>query len=137
MQFRSGKAIAYGVLIWLVGFIWGSFVFMTPSLKSVPPIPYVSSNPAISLPILAIWLPLTFLLARSFLKNSTNPEADGIKLGLVFSEVNFVLDVIILVILLGAGVGYFARISIWFGYSMLFVISWLTGRSLAKALPNS
>lgn len=136
MTFKSGKAIAYGVLVWVAGFIWGSFVFMTPSLKSVPPIPYVSSNPAISLPILAIWLPLTYLLARSFLKDSTNPEADGIKLGLVFSEVNFVLDVIILVILLGAGLGYFARISIWFGYFMLFGIAWLTGRSLAKALPD-
>jgi hypothetical protein len=59
MVFRIGKAIAYAVLIWVVGFIWGSFVFMTPSLKSTPPIPYISSNPAISFPILAIWLILT------------------------------------------------------------------------------
>lgn len=134
MRFPIGKAIGYGVLIWVVGFIWGSIVFMTPSLKSTPPIPYVSSNPAISFPIIVLWIPLTYLLARQFLKNSKTPEADGIKLGFAFSEVNFVLDVIILVILLKAGVNYFAVASIWLAYAMLFVIPWLTGRSWAKAV---
>lgn len=134
MRFSIGKAIGYGVLIWVVGFIWGSIVFMTPSLKSTAPIPYFSSNPAISFPIIVLWIPLTYFLARQFLKNSSTPETHGIKLGLVFSEVNFVLDIIILVILLKAGVGYFARASIWLGYAMLFVIPWLTGRSLAKAI---
>ena len=134
MRFPIGKAIGYGVLIWVVGFIWGSIVFMTPSLKSTPPIPYVSSNPAISFPIIVLWIPLTYLLTRQFLKNSKTPEPDGIKLGLAFSEVNFVLDVIILVILLKAGVNYFAVASIWLAYAMLFVIPWLTGRSLAKAV---
>ena len=134
MRFPIGKAIGYSVLIWVVGFIWGSIVFMTPSLKSTPPIPYVSSNPAISFPIIALWIPLTYLLTRQFLKNSKTPEANGIKLGLAFSEVNFVLDVIILVILLKAGVIYFAVASIWLAYAMLFVIPWLTGRSLAKAV---
>lgn len=134
MRFRIGKAIGYGVIIWVVGFIWGSIVFMMPSLKSTPPIPYFSSNPAISFPIIAIWIPLTYLLSRHFLKNSKAPDADGIKLGLAFSEVNFVLDVLILVVLLKAGISYFAAASIWLGYAMLFVIPWLTGRSLAKAV---
>ncbi|HSE31204.1 MAG TPA: hypothetical protein VLA93_06475 [Pyrinomonadaceae bacterium] len=134
MRFSIAKAIGYGVLIWVVGFIWGSIVFMTPALKSTPAIPYVSSNPAISFPIIVFWIPLTYLLARQFLKNSRTPEADGIKLGLVFSEVNFVLDVIILVILLKAGIIYFTNFSIWLAYAMLFVIPWLTGRSLAKAI---
>src|SRR6185436_7698877 len=106
------KALGFAILIWIIGFIWGSFVFMTPSLKSVPAIPYVSSNPAISFPIIFIWLPLAYLLARNFLKNSGTPEAQGIKLGLAFSEVNFVLDIIVLVVLLKAGVGYFASASV-------------------------
>lgn len=122
--------------MWVVGFIWGSIVFMTPSLKSVPAIPYISSNPVISFPIIALWLPLAYLLARNFLKNSRTPEADAIKLGLAFSEVNFILDIIVLVVLLKAGVGYFAAATVWLAYSMLFVIPWLTGRSLAKALPD-
>ena len=135
-RFPLVKAIAYGVVIWVVGFIWGSLVFMTPSLKSVPPIPYLSSNPAISLPIIALWLPLAYLLARNFLKNSRTPEADGVMLGIAFSEVNFVLDIIVLVFLLKAGAGFFAAASVWIAYAMLFVIAWLTGRSLAKALPD-
>ena len=136
MRFPILKAIGYGFVIWLVGFIWGSFVFMTPSLKSSPGIPYVSSNPAISFPILLLWLPLTYLLARSLLKNSPTPEAHGIKLGLIFSEVNFMLDIIVLVILLKAGVVYFAAATVWVAYAMLFLVPWLTGRSLAKALPD-
>jgi hypothetical protein len=46
------------------------------------------------------------------------------------------LDIIVLVILLNAGIGYFASASVWIAYAMLFVIAWLTGRSLAKALPD-
>jgi hypothetical protein len=134
-RFHYGKAIGYAVLIWVVGFVWGSIVFMNPSMH-VAPIPYVSTNPAISFPILLIWVVLTYVLARNFLKNSTNPEADGRKLGLIFSEVNFILDVIVLVILLKTGIGYFATLTIWFAYTMLFMMPWLIGRSLAKALPD-
>ena len=134
-RFKFGKAIGYAILLWVVGFVWGSIVFMNPSMH-VAPIPYVSTNPAISFPILLTWFVLTYALARSFLKNSTNPEAHGRKLGLIFSEVNFILDVIVLVILLKAGIGYFAALSIWLAYTMLFMIPWLVGRSLAKARPD-
>ena len=134
MRFPIVKAIAYGVVIWLIGFIWGSIVFMTPSLKKTPPIPYFSSNPAISFPIITLWIPLTYLLARQFLKNSRTPDGDGMKLGLAFATVNFVLDVIVLVVLLKAGISYFAAASIWLAYAMLFVIPCLTGRSLAKSV---
>ena len=134
MRFPIVKAIAYGVVIWLIGFIWGSIVFMTPSLKKTPPIPYFSSNPAISFPIITLWIPLTYLLARQFLKNSRTPDGDGMKLGVAFAAVNFVLDVIVLVVLLKAGISYFAAASIWLAYAMLFVIPCLTGRSLAKSV---
>jgi len=134
-RFKLGKAIGYAVLIWVMGFAWGSIVFMNPSMH-VSPIPYVSTNPAISLPILVIWFLLTYVLARNFLKDSTNPEAFGRKLGLIFSEVNFILDLIVLVFLLKAGIGYFAALSIWVAYTMLFLMPWLIGRSLAKARPD-
>ena len=39
MPQRIGKALAYAIVIWIIGFVWGSIVFMTPSLKSVRPIP--------------------------------------------------------------------------------------------------
>jgi hypothetical protein len=48
MPQKRFKAFGLAVLIWLVGFVWGSIVFMTPTLKATQPIPYISSNPAIS-----------------------------------------------------------------------------------------
>jgi hypothetical protein len=133
VRFRHWKALLYGLLIWIVGFVWGSFVFMIPALKSVSPVPYVSRNPAISFPILAIWLVLTYILARSFFKSSAAPAEDGLRLGLIFAMVNFVLDLVVLVLLLKTGVDYFISLSVWIAYAMLLVIPWLTGLSLQKA----
>ena len=134
MPFRIGKALAYAILIWITGFIWGSIVFMTPALKSVPPIPYVSSNPAISFPLLVLWPVLVYLLARSFLKPAAEKPSQGLKLGLIFSGVNLLLDLVVLVTLLKAGLGYFGSLTVWIAYGLLIIVPWLTGRSLEKAV---
>ena len=42
MPQKPFKAIGFAVLIWIVGFVWGSIVFMTPALKATAPIPYIS-----------------------------------------------------------------------------------------------
>ncbi len=68
MPYKTGKAVIYAVLLWVIGFVWGSVVFTTPAVKTIAAIPYVSSNPAISFPILIIWLVVTYLLAKSCLK---------------------------------------------------------------------
>ena len=132
MPFKIGKALIYAVLLWVVGFVWGSIVFMTPALKTVTPIPYVSSNPAISFPILFIWLIVTYLLAKSYLKAAGDKVSEGLKLGIMFSVVNVVLDLFVLVLLLKAGFGYFVSLTVWLGYFMLFIIPWIAGRSLQK-----
>jgi len=129
MPDRIGKALTYAVLLWVVGFVWGSIVFMTPALKTVSAIPYVSSNPAISFPILFIWLIVTYLVAKSYLKAANDKADEGLKLGLVFSVVNVGLDLVVLVLLLKAGFSYFISSTVWFGYVMLFMIPWIVGRS--------
>jgi hypothetical protein len=129
------KALGFAILIWIIGFVWGSIVFMTPALKSVSAIPYVSTNPAISFPILLIWVIVAYLLARNYLAGIRNREAEGLKLGVVFSVVNFVLDLLILVFLLKTGAAYFASATVWLAYFILLLIPWLTGRSLQKQLP--
>jgi hypothetical protein len=136
MPHKPFKAIGFAVLIWIVGFVWGSIVFMTPALKATQPIPYVSSNPAISVPILLIWIPLIYFLAKTYLLQVNDPDRQGFKLGLIFSATNFILDLVVLVLLLKAGTGYFAAASICFAYFLLIIIPWLTGRSLQKALPG-
>ena len=126
------KALAYALLIWIAGFVWGSIVFMTPALKSVAAIPYVSKNPAISFPILLIWPFLTYVLARSYLKNVPDKGAEGLRLGLIFSVVNLVLDLVVLVFLLKTGFSYFVSLTVWAGYLLLLIIPWLTGRLLSR-----
>jgi hypothetical protein len=131
MPYKIGKAVTYAILLWVVGFVWGSVVFMTPALKASP-IPYVSSNPAISFPILVMWLIISYLLAKNYLKGAADKVAEGLKLGLTFAMVNAILDLVVLVLLLKAGFGYFASLTVWLAYSMLLIVPWLTGRSLAK-----
>ena len=132
MPFRIGMALIYAVLLWVIGFVWGSIVFMTPALKTVSAIPYVSSNPAISFPILFIWLIVAYLLAKSFLKTADDKAEPGLMLGIVFSVVNIVLDLLVLVLLLKAGFSYFVSLTVWLGYMMLFLIPWIVGRSLRR-----
>ena len=131
MPYKIGKAVAYAILLWVIGFVWGSIVFMTPALKASP-IPYVSSNPAISFPILIMWLIISYLLAKNYLRDADDKVADGLKLGLTFAVVNAILDLVVLVLLLKAGFGYFASLTVWLAYGMLLIIPWLTGRSLAE-----
>jgi hypothetical protein len=132
MPFKIGKALIYAVLLWTIGFVWGSIVFMTPALKTVAGIPHVSSNPAISFPILFIWLIVTYLLAKSHLKAAGDKAAEGLRLGIMFSVVNVALDLLVLVLLLKAGFSYFNSLTVWLGYFMLLIIPWVAGRSLQK-----
>ena len=137
MPYKPIKALAFALLIWLVGFIWGSVVFMTPALKATPPIPYISSNPAISFPILLIWTVLALLLSRNYLKGAFDQAREGLRLGIMFALVNFVLDLVVLVFLLKTGVKYFVSGSVWFALcDTLILIPWITGRTLEKSAAN-
>lgn len=129
MLYKPAKAFAYALLIWVVGFIWGSVVFMTPALRAVAPIPYVSSNPAISFPIILVWTVLALLIARSYLKAAPDKGREGLKLGSVFVLTNFFLDLVVLVFLLKTGFKYFVSASVWFAYASLLLIPWMTGRT--------
>jgi len=134
MPQRIWKALAYAIVIWIIGFVWGSIVFMTPSLKGARPITYISNNPAISFPILIVWLPVTYLLAKNYLTASSDGMAAGLKLGLTLSVVNLILDLVILVLLLKAGFAYFLSLTVWLGYLILLIVPWLTGRSMQTNL---
>lgn len=128
MPKKFGQALAYASLIWMIGFVWGSIVFMTPSLKNIASVPYVSRYPAISFPILLIWVVLTYLLSRSYLRSAPDKPSEGLRLGLMFAAVNFLLDLLVLVWLFGNGAGYFAALTIWAAYLMLVVVPWWVGR---------
>ena len=132
MPERSGKALGYAVLIWIIGFVWGSVVFMTPALKGISSIPYVSRYPAISFPVLILWLLVAYALSRNYLRAATDKPSEGLKLGLLFAVVNLFLDLLVLVILFKNGFDYFVSLTVWLAYLILFIVPWLVGRSLAK-----
>ncbi len=132
MPFRMGRALIYAVLIWVIGFVWGSIVFMTPALKNVAAIPYLSNNPAISFPILLIMLMVIPLLSKSYLKTAVDKAEAGLNLGVVFFLVNIVLDAVVLVFLLKAGFRFFMSLTLWLAYLMLLLIPLIVGRSLQR-----
>lgn len=132
MPQRIGLALAYSLLIWITGFFWGMVVFMTPALKGVRAIPFVSRYPAISFPLLLAWPFVGYLLARIYLRRTTVDKApEGLKLGLTFALVNFFLDLLVLVLLFKNGFSFFASLTVWLAYFLLLIVPWLTGRSLA------
>lgn len=133
MPQNPGRAIAYSLLIWIVGFVWGSVVFMTPALKSLPSIPYVSRYPAISFPLLILWVVLGFVLAGNYLKTTSDRVNEGLRLGLMFAVVNLLLDLLVLVFLFKNGFTYFASLTVWLAYFILLAVPWFTGRSLASS----
>ena len=134
MTERTGRALAYAALIWITGFVWGSVVFMTPALKNIPALPYVSRYPAISFPLLILWFLITYLLARSYLRTTRTDEAsEGFRLGLLFAVVNLLFDLLVLVLLFKNGFVYFASLTVWLAYLILLTVPWFTGRSLVSA----
>jgi hypothetical protein len=133
MPRKLGKAMAFAVLIWIIGFVWGMVVFMTPALKDIPSIPYVSRYPAISFPILIISILVTYLLAKKYLQTVDDKTNEGCRLGITFGVVNFLLDLLVLVLLFGNGASYFASLTVWLVYIILLTVPWLVGRSLSRA----
>jgi hypothetical protein len=132
MPQKTVKALSFAILLWLIGFVWGSVVFMSPALRSTPPIPFVSSNPWISFPILFAWLPISYFLARSYLRSAHGPGAEGRRLGLVFSIVNIALDLLVLVVLFKSGFQYFASLTVLAGYALLLLVPLAVGRALER-----
>lgn len=132
MPQKFGKALAFAVLIWIIGFVWGMVVFATPALKDIPSIPYVSRYPAISFPILIIWIFVTYLLAKKYLQTANDKAREGCRLGITFAVVNFILDLLVLVLLFGNGVSYFVSLTVWLAYIILLTVPWLVGRSMSR-----
>ena len=100
---KLGKAALYGFIIWISGFVWGTIVFMIPTLKGLRAIPYVSTNPSISIPIIILWIFLATRSAKSYLKTSSRADNEALKLGFSFFGVNFIMDLLVLVIAFGNG----------------------------------
>jgi hypothetical protein len=128
-----GKTAGFGVLLWLAGFVWGTIVFMTPAMKEMPSVPYVSRYPAISAPLLMLFPLLAWWFARACVKDAADKTAAGLQIGFLFAGINFVLDVLVLVIAFKSGIEYFYFASIWVAYLLLVLVPWAAGRKLSAS----
>ena len=128
-RLRTRTAMWYGVLLWIAGFVWGTIVFMVPTLKNLPSIEYVSKYPAISAPLMVFYLVMVFFLAKRCLKSTDRKASEGLKLGGVFFLLNIVLDIVVYIVLFQAW-DYFSYVSIWLAYVILAVVPLATGRWL-------
>jgi hypothetical protein len=90
--YKAKKAVFYAILFWIVGFVWGSAVFIVSSLKNLPSIPYLSKYPAISFPLLIAYIILLFLLVPRYLNTTERKKVEGLKFGATIFLINFVLD---------------------------------------------
>ncbi len=135
MPTQPFRAVLYGLLLWIIGFVWGSVVFMTPALKNIASIPYVSRYPAISFPLLVVLPAAAYLLARKYLR-AAGQNNEGFKLGLTFALVNLLLDLLVLAFLFGNGPGYFASLTVWLAYFLLLIVPWRAGASDATQSQN-
>ena len=131
MPYKFGKAILFSLLVWIVGFIWGSIIFMTP-LNDLPPIPYVSSSPAISFPLLIIMPLVSYLLAKPYLKDTQDKLQEGLRFGVTMILVNFVLDLVVIVAMFAGGAAYFASLTVWLGYAAIGAAPYFAGRVQAR-----
>lgn len=133
LPFRLGKSLLFAALLWIASFVWGMIIFMIPMTKSLPSIPYVARNPALSFPLLVIWLVMTFLLAKNYLHQAENPASEGLKFGVICFLFNIILNHLVLVILLKNGAEFYLSGSLWTAYLMLIIVPWLIGRSLQSS----
>ncbi len=129
--YKPGKALLYSILIWLIGFFWGTMVFMTPALMELPDVPYISKYPAISFPLTAAYFVIDWLITREYLGDTDKKAAEGLRFGAVILLINFILDILIYFILFNSQ-DYFAYFSIWFSYIMFIAYPWLIGLWLER-----
>jgi len=104
-----------------VGFVWGSAVFIVPSLKNLSSIPYLSKYPAISFPLLITYIILLFLLVPRYLKTTERKKVEGLKFGTTLSLINILLDFFVYYTLLN-GADYFMYFSVWLTYILFLVV---------------
>ena len=134
MPQKLGRALTYSLLIWASGFAWGTLIFMVPVLRDAKPIPYISSNPFISFPIIILWILLARKLTKSYLTGCTPDANEGLKLGMSFLAVNFLLDVLVLVMAFGNGPQYYLSLSVWSAYTVLIFVPVRVNRSRSSVL---
>lgn len=106
---------------------------MTPALKDIPAIPYISKYPAVSAPLTVAYFIIIFLLTKRYLEDTDKKAAEGLKFGLTIFLLNFILDALVYVVLFRSS-DYFAYSSIWLSYILAVAVPWFNGIWLERKM---
>lgn len=124
-------SLFHGLSIWLIGFTWGTVVFMTPALKEIPSIAHISRFPAIGFPLVFAFAGLAWVLAgRFFARCGAGAAMTGLY-GLTLAGVNAGLDFVILVIAFGNGLGFYDSLTLWLAYAILYIVPRLRAHTVS------
>ena len=115
------RVLFYALVLWLLGFAWGMVVFISPALRSIASVAYVSKLPAVSVVLIPVYSAILYFLTRVSLKGTTNRAIAGLKFGLWLAIPNIILDAIVYVILFVSH-DYFSYVSIWVAYALFLII---------------
>ncbi|WP_135610538.1 hypothetical protein [Methanococcoides sp. AM1] len=126
--YRALKAIGYSLLIWTIGFVWGTVVFMTPALSEIAAIDYISKMPAISIPVLIAYLLLIPYLSKRYLENAVDKIVEATALGVTFLAINALLDLVMYLTIYDQD--YYAYASIWISYALLLILPPYVGKRI-------
>jgi len=121
IPYKAKTTVFYAILLWVVGFVWRSIVFIVPSLKNLSSVPYFSKYPAISFPLLIAYIILLLVLVPRYLKTTERKKVEGLKFGVTLTLINFLLDFFIYYLLLN-GADNFTYISVWLTYTLFIVL---------------
>lgn len=85
-------------------------VFMTPPLKNIPSVPFVSKFPAVSVPLLIVYVFLIYYLAKKYLAGTDDKRSEAWKYGISLVLISIILDTLVIVVAF-KGHDYFSYLS--------------------------
>lgn len=115
--YRLGKCIGHAILIWIIGFVWGTIVILNPP-QLFPTVPYVSQFPSISVPLLILYVFLIYFLSKRYLAGAVHKRAEAWKYGITLLVINALLDTLVIFVAF-KNYDYFSYLSIWMAYALL------------------
>lgn len=118
---KLGLALGLAFAIWATGFMWGTFILTVPALAETAGVPFISSNPFISFPILIGWFFLAGFFTKLYLRKCPDDKNSLLGLGMVFGGTNILLDVGVLGFAFN-NFEFFAYAAPWLAYLMLVLV---------------
>ena len=77
---------------------------------------------------------LAWILSRPTVSRSPDPRTEGLRIGIAFLAINAVLDLLIVVGAMRAGIAFYSYAGLWLGYAVLVLVPCLVGRGAAAAV---